>query len=131
MKNFCSVLLAVVFLGGLSACTERTPGEIHLVGIQAALPTMEHIALNANRCWFKSRDRNFKAYHLAPELQSFSGRPRILIVPANNPGNRPLLVIEGTGNPARIAAYGPLMQTKTGKRVGNNLKRWVKGKKNC
>ncbi len=49
---------------------------------RAALPTMERIALGAIACWFKSGDPAFKAYRLAPELNSFSGRPRILLVHA-------------------------------------------------
>ncbi len=43
---------------------------------------MERVALGANGCWFKAKDPAFADYRLAPELNSFSGRPRILIVPA-------------------------------------------------
>lgn len=65
---------------------------------RAALPTMERIALGANACWFKSGDAAFKAYRLAPELNSFSGRPRILLVPRNSPESRPMLVVQAEGN---------------------------------
>ncbi|MGO7206028.1 hypothetical protein ACCT30_33540, partial [Rhizobium ruizarguesonis] len=52
---------------------------------RAALPTMERVALGANACWFKSGDPAFAAYKLAPELNSFSGRPRILLVHKGSP----------------------------------------------
>ncbi len=64
---------------------------------------MERVALGANSCWFKSGDAAFKNYRLAPELNSFSGRPRILIVPRKSPEARPLAVIQAEGQPARLA----------------------------
>jgi len=131
MKKTCCIFFSMIFPVLLSSCMEKSVGEIHLASTQAALPTMEHITLSASRCWFKSGNKTFNAYRLAPELQSFSGRPRILIVPYEDPGSRPLLVIEATGNPAQIAVYGPLVQTKIGKQISIDLKRWIKGDKNC
>lgn len=131
MRKICRLLPVTAFLLQISACTGQSAGEIHLTGAQPALPVMEHIALNTNRCWFKSRDKNFAAYRLAPELQSSLGRPRILAVPYDDPGGRPLLVIEAAGSPAHVTAYGPLMHARTGKRISADLKRWIKGDKNC
>ena len=74
--------------GLLSACQTSGPGNLTLQSSKAALPAMEHIALAANKCWFKSNDRRFSAYRIAPELNSFSGRPRILIVPRARPEDR-------------------------------------------
>lgn len=54
----------------LAACqSERKPAASSSAS-QAALPVMERVALGANACWFKSGDPAFKAYRLAPELNS-------------------------------------------------------------
>ena len=45
---------------------------------------MEQVAIAAHNCWFASKDPAFKPYHMANELNSFSGRPRFLLVPAKN-----------------------------------------------
>jgi hypothetical protein len=97
----------------------------------AALPTMERVALGANACWFKSGDAAFKAYRLAPELNSFSGKPRILLVPRNSPESRPLLVVMAEGHPAKLSAFGPLMDDGISTRVSTDIKRWAAGGKGC
>ncbi|UXS39614.1 hypothetical protein FY150_07810 [Agrobacterium tumefaciens] len=98
---------------------------------RAALPTMERIALGANACWFKSGDAAFKVYRLAPELNSFSGRPRILLVPRNSPESRPMLVIQAEGNPAKLDAFGPVMNEALSGRIATDVKRWANGGKGC
>lgn len=98
---------------------------------RAALPTMERVALAANSCWFKSGDAAFKDYRLAPELNSFSGRPRILAVPRHSPESRPLLVVQAEGNPARLDAFGPLADGPQGTRIKQDVVRWANGGKNC
>lgn len=97
----------------------------------AALPTMERVALGANGCWFKSGDPAFKAYRLAPELNSFSGRPRILIVPGKSPEARPLAVIQAEGHPARLQAFGPLFSEPVGARMSADVRRWAAGDEGC
>ena len=97
----------------------------------AALPTMERIALGANGCWFKSGDAAFRAYRLAPELNSFSGRPRILLVPRKSPESRPLAVIEAEGHPARLQAFGPLLSEPVGTRITSDVRRWAAGDEGC
>lgn len=92
---------------------------------------MERIARAASRCWFKSGDKRFRAYRLAPELNSFSGRPRILLVPASRPEDRPLAVIEATGDPATIEAYGPLMSASVGNRMAADIRNWAGGSTAC
>jgi hypothetical protein len=89
------------------------------------------VALAANNCWFKSKDSAFRPYHLAPELNSYSGRPRILVVPAGNPGGRPLLVVHAEGNPAKVEAFGPLMGHSTGNRIASDVQRWASGQPSC
>ncbi len=117
----------------LAGCQSSAPGP----GSQTAsapdraLTAMERIARAASKCWFKSGDRRFRAYRLAPELNSFSGRPRILLVPANRPQDRPLAVIEAEGDPAVIQAYGPLMSAPVGNRIAADIKNWAGGSTAC
>jgi len=115
----------------LSGCNSTAVGDKSLTARQAALPAMENIALNARSCWFRSGDADFRPYRLAPELTSYSSRPRILVVPHNAPNERPLLVIEATGNPARISAYGPLMQTPLSHKIDKHLQDWSAGGSKC
>ncbi|API51567.1 hypothetical protein BMW22_07980 [Rhizobium leguminosarum] len=98
---------------------------------RAALPTMERVALGANACWFKSGDPAFAAYKLAPELNSFSGRPRILLVHKGSPESRPLLVVQAEGSPSRLQAFGPMMQEPVAGRIIADVNRWSGGNKAC
>lgn len=120
------LILAAV---ALAACQPK-PQPADSVS-RAALPTMERIALGANACWFKSGDAAFKAYRLAPELNSFSGRPRILLVPRNSPESRPMLVVQAEGNPAKLDAFGPMMNETVSGRIATDVKRWANGGKGC
>lgn len=133
MKFIKETIVLGVCLLGVSACYRVTlPVEPPVFNSQhAALPTMEHIALTANRCWFKSGDNAFKAYRLAPELQSYSGKPRILLVAYNRPTDRPLLVVEAMGSPAQVSHYGPLMDSSLSSRITDNIKRWTAGDNKC
>ncbi len=114
----------------LAACQSEKKTAVSATS-QAALPVMERIALGANACWFKSGDPAFKAYRLAPELNSFSGRPRILVVPRNSPESRPLLVVHAEGNPAKLDAFGPMMNDSHAARIATDVKRWANGGKGC
>ncbi|MCL6708348.1 hypothetical protein M8R20_15210 [Pseudomonas sp. R2.Fl] len=97
----------------------------------SALDVMEKVAVGANRCWFKSGDPAFKAYSLAPELNSFSGRPRILLVRKGSSDIRPLLVVQAEGRPARLSAFGPMMGEPISGRIGTDVKRWADGGTAC
>ncbi|NDV85175.1 hypothetical protein GTW51_00495 [Aurantimonas aggregata] len=92
---------------------------------------MERLTLNANRCWFKSKDPAFAAYSLAPELSSFSGRPRFLLVPRGQIEARPLLVVEGRSGSGAIDTYGPLMNEPVSARITADLARWRSGANGC
>ncbi|QRM56943.1 hypothetical protein [Sinorhizobium sp. BG8] len=112
----------------VAACQSAPPAP---KASTAALPTMERVALGANACWFKSGDPAFKPYRLAPELNSFTGRPRILLVHRHSPESRPLLVVQAEGNPAKMAAFGPLMNEPLATRIATDVKRWVSGASGC
>ena len=122
------LLLPLVAAAALVGCQTETPAP---KTNGAALPTMERVALGANACWFKSGDPAFKAYRLAPELNSFSGRPRILVVHRNSPESRPLLVVHAEGNPAKLEAFGPMMGEAVSARIATDVKRWAAGGKGC
>ncbi len=92
---------------------------------------MEQVATSAQKCWFASKDEAFRAYRMANELNSFSGRPRILLVPAKNPESRPLLVVQAEGGPARLEAFGPLMEQPEGVRISADVRRWASGDNSC
>ena len=79
---------------------------------------MEQIAIAAHACWFASKDPAFKPYRMANELNSFSGRPRFLLVPAKHPEGKPLLVVQAEGAAPDVQAFGPLMDEPLGERIG-------------
>lgn len=128
-----AICVSLALSAALAGCqsAEPGPGELKFASDKAALPTMERIALAANRCWFKSGDAAFRPYRLAPELNSFSGRPRILIVARDSPESRPLAVIQAEGSPAAVHAFGPLMGEPAGNRIAADLKRWGAGSDAC
>lgn len=123
-----AVLLAAAC--GLFACgtPSRQPSAYQP---DTGLDRMERLALTANKCWFKSRDPAFASYSLAPELSSYSGRPRFLLVPRGRPEAKPLLVVEGRSGSAGVATYGPLLQSSLGPRVGADIRRWSAGGGAC
>jgi hypothetical protein len=125
---FRSMLIAA---SALAASCSTAPPPAPQASMRA-LPVMERVALGANACWFKSRDPAFRKYRLAPELNSFSGTPRILLVPAHSPESRPLLVVQASGERAKLSAFGPLMQDASmSGRINADVLRWARGGKGC
>ena len=95
--NSFGLFAALALAGfGLSACqSDDRPGRSHGSGKSASLRAMEQVTIAAHKCWIASKDPAFKGYSLANELNSFSGTPRFLLVPKNNYGGKPLLVVAG------------------------------------
>jgi hypothetical protein len=124
-----AVTLSILAAAGLTACKPEAPRPP--ASGQSALDIMEKVAVGANNCWFKSGDPAFKAYSLAPELTSFSGRPRILLVRKGASDIRPLLVVQAEGRPARLDAFGPMMNEDIAPRIQKDVVRWANGAKNC
>lgn len=121
-----------VALTGLAALVAACQSSTPVKGPdRSALSTMERVALGANGCWFKSGDAAFAAYKLAPELNSFSGRPRILVVHKGSPESRPLLVVQAEGNPAKMQAFGPMMSEPVAGRIAADVTRWSGGNRAC
>lgn len=97
----------------------------------SALDVMEKVAVAANRCWFKSGDAAFRSYAFAPELTSFSGRPRILLTRKGSSDIRPLLVVQAEGKPAKLSAFGPIMNEPIAGRINSNVQQWAAGNSSC
>ena len=100
-------------------------------GKSAALRNMEQVAIAAHRCWFAANDPAFRAYSFANELNSFTGRPRFLLVPKGNFGGRPLLVVQAEGSAGWVSAFGPMMSEPAGARVSADIGRWSRGETAC
>lgn len=119
-------------LASLAACQSSPSGPAPSGGGKsAALRNMEQVAIAAHRCWFASNDAAFRAYGFANELNSFSGRPRFLLVPKGNFGGRPLLVVQAEGAAGRVTAFGPLMDGAEGGRISADINRWAAGNASC
>jgi hypothetical protein len=125
-----SWIAAAGLIGFLAAC-QAGSDAVESSGKSAALRMMEHVATAAHKCWFASKDPDFKAYAFANELNSFSGQPRFLLVPVKHPERKPLLVVQAAGVPARVSAFGPLMQDELGTRIGADISRWSQGNGAC
>jgi len=132
MKRLRRVGVAFLAIALLAACqTESGPGEITVASTDSAYPTMDRVVHSAVACWFKSNDPAFSSYRLASELNSYSGRPRLLIVAKSSPESRPLAVIQAEGKPASVQAFGPLMSQSLGSRIAADVKRWTSGSAAC
>ena len=124
----CTILIAsAVAVAGCQSTAEPSAAA----GKSAALRNMEQVAIAAHRCWVASGDPAFAKYSFANELNSFSGRPRFLLVPKGNFGGRPLLVVQAEGPAGTVNAFGPLLDGPEGARIAADVKRWAAGSQAC
>lgn len=100
-------------------------------GKSAALLTMEQVAIAAHKCWFASKDKAFRPYRFANELNSMSSQPRFLLVPAKNFGGLPALVVQARGSSSQVEIFGPLLSDPLGDRISTDINRWRSGNTNC
>ncbi|NKN36528.1 hypothetical protein HFC70_09180 [Agrobacterium sp. a22-2] len=121
-------VFASLGLLALTSCQSKEPAP---ASGQSALDVMEKVAVGANRCWIKSGDAAFKAYEMAPELNSFSGKPRFLLVRRGSRDIRPVLVVQAEGRPAKLSAFGPMMGEPVAGRIATDVKRWAASDKGC
>lgn len=117
----------------LAACTPAAPPAPKVTAPKTAKAMMVGVALRVQQCWFKKADPALKPYRMAAEINSFSGQPRILIVPRKNPEGLPKLVAQakGTGGTIKYTRFGPLLSTADGPRLGRQLDRWAAGETTC
>ncbi len=128
-------LLAAAVLSAaaaLAACQsdDARPGP-GAGGKSAALLTMEQVAIAAHKCWFAAKDPAFRDYSFANELNSFSGKPRFLLVPKRNFSGKPLLVVQAEGPAGRVSTFGPLMDGPLAARIAADVGRWSAGDGDC
>ncbi len=116
----------------LAACeSTQPPSKPAAPGKSASLRAMEQVAIAAHKCWIASKDPAFRNYSMANELNNFGGTPRFLLVPKNNYGGRPLLVVQATGHSSAVEAFGPMMEQPVGSRIGADISRWRSGDSSC
>jgi hypothetical protein len=115
----------------LASCQSSTKAPSSAPGKSASLRAMEQVAIAAHKCWIASKDPAFKAYQMANELNSYSGTPRFLLVPAKHYGGKPLLVVQAQGNSSKVDVFGPLMAEPVGARIGSDIARWQAGNPSC
>lgn len=123
--------LAALTMLILGACKATAPATSPSSAKSASLRAMEQIAMAAHRCWFAGADEAFSSYRMANELNSFSGRPRFLVVPAGNYEGLPLLVVQAEGKSSRIELFGPLLRGPLGPRISADIERWQRGDISC
>lgn len=131
MKAVAGLLLLAI-TGFLAACQSQPAADRPAAGGKtAALRNMEQVAIAAHRCWFASRDPVFRDYSFANELNSFTGRPRFLLVPKGNFGGRPQLVVQAEGSAGQVTSFGPLLEGPNGQRISADINRWATGSASC
>ena len=91
------------------------------------------ISDNAAACWFAGTRPAFAQYSYAPELTSYSNRPRVLVVPKADPGGLPKLVIEASKADAgtSVKLFGPMMASAEAPAISRDVGRWVGGETGC
>ena len=101
-KTIVLVAAAGFALASCQSTPKSTPAPS---GKSAALLAMEQVAIAAHKCWIASKDPAFKQYQMANELNSFSGTPRFLLVPAKHYGGQPLLFVQVQGISRRVDGF--------------------------
>lgn len=120
---------ALVILGGCQQSPKSGTSDGN--GKSASLRAMEQVATAAHKCWFASKDPAFKSYRFANELNSMSGQPRFLLVPAKNYGGLPALVVQAQGSSSKVEVFGPLMNEPLAGRINADITRWSSGDASC
>jgi hypothetical protein len=122
----------------LAACVSSPPpqpgtGYLEYRTAEAPAAVAARIAGGVRDCWFGERKQAFASLFFAPELDSYSGRPRVLIVPADSPGGLPRLVIEASreGSATSVKLFGPLLGTAEGAAIARDVERWTQGATAC
>jgi hypothetical protein len=116
----------------LSACqSDKRPANPGGSGKSASLRVMEQVAIAAHKCWIASKDPAFSKYSMANELNNFGGTPRFLLVPKNNYGGKPLLVVQAQGQSSQVEVFGPMMEQPVGSRISSDINRWKNGDGSC
>ena len=125
--KFLSLPLLAILVA-LASCTPT----IQPFGDDTPLSLMTRITRQAQICWFANKNPIFADYKMAPELNSHAGKPRLLIVPQDNPGGLPKLVVQAENKSGQVSlsSFGPLLGTSHGPAINKNIEDWaVRGTK--
>jgi hypothetical protein len=132
MKKSAATLLLSVLVTVSGCQTEKNETSVTAKrDNSAAIAALQTINTNAQACWMKSKDKEFRKYRVIPELDTRAGKPRILIVSSKSTQGLPQYVIEADGTPARLSTYGPLSGESLGSRIDADVNRWQSGGKGC
>ena len=127
------VTARVIWATGLgltvAACSQSATPPVAATRSESPLDVMERVALRVQACWYDRKRPALRGTRLSPELSSHSGRPRILIVPRNQPQGLPRIVAEArkVAGRTRFDAFGPAL-TPT---LSTDLDRWAAGGTAC
>ncbi len=131
-KTLLAFACAAASLLALSACqSDKKPTNSGGSGKSASLRVMEQVAIAAHKCWIASKDPAFSKYSMANELNNFGGTPRFLLVPKNNYGGKPLLVVQARGHSSEVELFGPMMSEPVASRINGDVGRWKSGDGSC
>ena len=124
---------AATLAAALAACATGAPDYLEYAAYQDTNSVAKRIAERVGACWFAGGNDAFSRFSYAPELNSFSGKPRILIVPKADPAGLPQLVIAvSKGKRATIVKlFGPLLATARGSAIQRDVERWADGGTEC
>ena len=100
---------------------------------EAPAALIVRVATSLNACQFKAGQGLGSRYQVSAEPDSYSGRPRLLIVERRNPDGLPKLVVEAQrrGGSNSVSTYGPLLQTKSGPALKRAVDAYVAGRTSC
>ena len=117
----------------LAACVgERIGGPLTAeADASDATALLSNVNEKAQKCWFKSGDREFRGLAVIPELDTRVGSPRLLVVERGKATGLPRMVIEAEGNPVKITTYGPLTGTSVSARINDDVLAWSAGRESC
>ena len=127
-------LAAATALALLAGCKTSEPTDYVLLHAnQDPVTIASHISQYVGDCWFDGSRPAFAAYSYAPELTSYSNRPRVLIVEKADPTGLPRLVIEvvKAKRGSDIKLFGPLMGTAESEAIYRDVGRWAGGAREC
>ncbi len=136
MSRLASALATpAVAVALLLAGCQSVPKKDYLEFNAASDPTNVASALSERmaECWFATGRADFADFIYAPELNSYAGRPRILVVSRTDPGGLPKLVVEASKakRGTSVKLFGPLLSTGSGPGISADVGRWVTGQDGC
>lgn len=121
---------------GLALASCRSAPPVDYTGLRSAqdpVSTISRISDAMRDCWFGAGDPAFAGYIYAPELNSFAGRPRVLVVSKSDPGGLPKLVVEASkaDQGTEVRLFGPLLTTASAASIHADIARWAAGATSC